>query len=99
MSKICRGQAFRCYSGPVLFLVGVCMTLALLFLRVDFGAGWIFIIAAGSALVAFSLLGARGDFGTELESRHEASQRSGGRQPIFSTVRVILTPGCWRGVS
>lgn len=69
MSKNCLKQAFRCCSGPVLFLVSVCMVIGVLFLSLDSGAGWIFIIAAGSALAAFSLLGARGGFGAEPESR------------------------------
>ena len=69
MSKICAEQAFRCNSGPVLLPVSVCMTLALLFLWLDSGAGWIFIIAAGSALVALSLLGAKHGCGAEFESR------------------------------
>ena len=61
MSKNCFKQAFRCCSGPILFLVGVCMALALLFLSVDaVVVGWIFIIAAASALMAFSLIGLRG---------------------------------------
>jgi hypothetical protein len=67
MSKNCLKHSFFCCSGPVLFLVGVCMTVGSLFLWLDSGAGWIFIIAAGSALAAFSLQGARdrrgADFG------------------------------------
>ena len=69
MSKNCLKQSFRCCSGPVLFLVSVCMTLGLLFLWLDSDAGWIFIVAAGSALAAFSLLGARSGCGAELEPR------------------------------
>jgi hypothetical protein len=69
MSKNRLKQSFRCCSGPVLFLVSVCITLGLLFLWLDSGAGWIFIIAAGSALAAFSILGARGGRGDALDSR------------------------------
>jgi hypothetical protein len=68
MSKNRLKQSFRCCSGPVLFLVSVCMTLGVWFLWLDSGAGWIFIIAAGSALAVFSILGARGGRGAKLVS-------------------------------
>lgn len=61
-------QSFRCCGGPVLFLVSVCMTLGSLFLWLDSGAGWIFIIAAALSLAVFSLLGARSGSGAEFES-------------------------------
>jgi hypothetical protein len=70
MSWICLEQAFRRNSGPVLFLVVVCMTLALVFLWVDSAVGWVFLIAAGSAVVAFTLLGARGGCGAEPARPH-----------------------------
>lgn len=66
---ICFKQALRRDSGPVLFLVGVCMTMAILFLSLDAGVGWIFILAAGSALMAFGLLGARDGCGYGFESK------------------------------
>jgi hypothetical protein len=69
MRKNCLKQSLLCCSGPVLFLVSVCMTIGLVFLWLDSGAGWIFIIAAGSSLAAFGFLGARGGFGPELASR------------------------------
>ena len=68
MSTNCLKQSFRCCGGPVLFLVGLSMTLGSLFLWLGSGAGWIFIIAAGSSLAVFSLLGARSGSGAELES-------------------------------
>ena len=77
MSRFCLEQAIRCNSGPVLFLVFVCMTLALVFLWVDSAVGWIFLIAAGSALVAFSLIGARRGCGAEPERRHPHLFRRG----------------------
>jgi hypothetical protein len=55
---ICLEQAFRCNSRPVLFRVDICMMPALLLLRVDSGAGWISIVASGSALLAFTVPGA-----------------------------------------
>lgn len=66
MSKNHLKQSFRCCGGPVLFLVSVCMIVGSLFLWLDSGARWIFIIAAGSALAAFSLRGAGDRRGTEL---------------------------------
>lgn len=66
---ICLKQAFRRDSGPILFLIGVCMTIAILFLSLDAGVGWIFILAAGSALMAFGLLGARDGCGNGFETR------------------------------
>jgi len=62
-------QSFRCCSGPVLFLVGVCVTIGSLFLWVGSGAGWIFIVVAGTALAAFSLLGARRGCRAEIGTR------------------------------
>jgi hypothetical protein len=69
MSKDGLKQSFRCCSGPVLFLVSVCMTLGVSLLWLDSGTGWIFIIAAGSALAVFSILGARGRRGAKRVSR------------------------------
>ncbi len=70
----CLKQAFRYHSGPALFLATVCMTLGLLFLWVDSGVGWIFVIASGSALVAFCLVGARGSCGADIATRRFASR-------------------------
>jgi hypothetical protein len=72
MSNNCLKRAFRCCSGPVLFLVGVCLLVGSSFIWLDSGAGWIFIVAACSALVAFSLLGSGGCCGAELGSRRNA---------------------------
>jgi hypothetical protein len=69
MSKDGLKQSFRCCSGAVLFLVSVCMTVGVSFLWLDSGAGWIFIIAAGSALAVFSILGAGGRRGAKRVSR------------------------------
>jgi len=52
-------RSFRCHSGPVMFPVGTCMIIGPLFIFLDSGAGWIFIIAAGAALAVFCCLGAR----------------------------------------
>ena len=60
MSLICLKKAFRHDSGPLLFLVGICTTLAFLFLGSDSDTSWVFLTAAGSALMAFSFVGARG---------------------------------------
>jgi len=65
MSKSSLIQSFRCCSGPVLFLTGVCMTIGSMFLWVESGAGWIFIVAAILALAAFSLLAARDGYDAE----------------------------------
>ena len=69
MSKNCLKRAFRCCSGPVLFLVGFCLLVGPTFLWLDSVAGWIFIVATCSALVAFSILGAGDCCGAELGSR------------------------------
>jgi len=69
MSKNHLKQSFRCCSGPIFFLVSVCVMVGLLFLWLDSGAGWIFIVAAGSALAAFSIQGARGGCGAEIGIR------------------------------
>ena len=63
MSKTCLEQAIRLHSGPLLFLVGVCMALAWLFFRVDPGASWTFVLASGVATVVFSLVASRGGCG------------------------------------
>lgn len=66
MSRNNLKHSFFCWSGPVLFLAGVCMIVGSLFLWLDSGSGWIFIIAAGSTLAAFSLQeGARDRRGAE----------------------------------
>ena len=46
-------------------LVSTCMILGCLFLLLDSGAGWIYVIAAGSALAALSLPGVRSGCGAE----------------------------------
>jgi len=51
-------QSFRCCSGPVLFLAGICTCLGVLFLSLHSGSGWVFLIAAASALTVFVLRGA-----------------------------------------
>jgi hypothetical protein len=63
MNMTCLEQAFRRDSGPLLFLVGVCMTLAWPFFWIDSGAGWTFLAASGSAVTVFCLVGARGGCG------------------------------------
>lgn len=58
--------SIRCCGGPVLFLVGVCLTIGIAFLTLGSDAGWIFFAAAGAALVAFGLLGAKSDMSVDL---------------------------------
>jgi len=52
-------RSFFCHSGPSIFLVSTCLIIGTLFILLDSGAGWAFIIAAGSALALFCCLGAR----------------------------------------
>jgi hypothetical protein len=59
-------QSIRCCGGPVTFLAGTCMAFGLLFLALGVGVGWIFIVAAGSAMVMFGLQAAIGRTGGEL---------------------------------
>ena len=75
MSKRQLKQSFRCCSGPALFLFGVCTSIGVLFLSLHSGAGWIFLLAAGSVLLAFSLLGAHSGRGTALQCRHLAPKQ------------------------
>lgn len=69
MSKNHLKKSVRCCSGPVLFLGNVCLLVGSSFLYLESGAGWIFIVAACSALVAFGILGAGGGRGAERASR------------------------------
>jgi uncharacterized membrane protein YccC len=52
-----------------MFPVATCMIIGLLFILLDSGAGWIFIIAAGSSLVVFCCLGATESDAAKLLSR------------------------------
>jgi len=66
MSKNRLMESIRCCSGPALFLAGACMMMNILFLVLDSGVGWIFVVAGGAALTVFGLLGARGGDGPAL---------------------------------
>jgi hypothetical protein len=57
-----------------MFTVGTCMIIGLLFILLDSGAGWIFLIAAGAALAVFCCLGARDSDVARLVSRRLASK-------------------------
>jgi len=67
-------QSFRCHSGPVMCVVSICMIIGSLFILLDSGAGWIFLIAAGAALAVFCCLGARDSDVARLVSRRLVSK-------------------------
>lgn len=67
MDKTCLQRAIRFHSRPVLFLVSVCMTFALLFFRIDPVGGWAFIIASSAAMAVFGLVASRSGCGADIE--------------------------------
>jgi hypothetical protein len=59
MSKQCLKNSFRHHSGPLMFLVGICLLPGLTFLWLGSSVGWTFILAALVALAAFVVIGAK----------------------------------------
>jgi hypothetical protein len=55
-------------------VVSICMIIGSLFILLDSGAGWIFLIAAGTALAVFCCLGARDSDVARLVSRRLVSK-------------------------
>ena len=66
MSTRCLKQSFRYHSGPLMFLVSTCMVLGLFFLWLDSSLGWPFFVVATTAVITFSILGARDGCSAEL---------------------------------